>query len=105
AEMFRDTVFLADSSLLIELLAVGCPGHAFAKQVLEQLKRLGSTVATTRALTHEVAEHAEWASNHVDPTSAAPDVTTFIAASVRAGTGSNEFLTGFLEQVYDGGSP
>jgi SIR2-like domain len=105
AEMFRDTVFLADSSLLIELLAEGCPGHLFAKQVLEQLKGLGSTVATTRALTHEVAEHAQWASKHVDPASGAPDVTTFMAASGRAGGGSNEFLTGFLEQVYIGAVP
>jgi hypothetical protein len=105
AEMFRDTVFLADSSFLIELLAVGCPGHPFAKQVLEQLKRLGSNVATTRALTLEVAEHAQWASNQVDPVSGAPDVTTFMAASGRAGAGSNEFLTGFLEQVYLGAVP
>jgi len=105
AEMFRDTVFIADSSLLIELLANGCPGHVFAKQVLEQLKRLGSSLATTRALTHEVAEHAQWAANQVDPTSGAPDVTTFMAASGRAGSGSNEFLTGFLEQVYRGAIP
>jgi hypothetical protein len=105
AEMFRDTVFIADSSFLIELLAVGSPGHPFALQVFQQMQRLGSTVATTRALTVEVAEHAQWAWDHVDPDSGAPDVTTFMAASGRAGAGTNEFLNGFLEQIYLGAIP
>jgi hypothetical protein len=105
AAMFRDTVFLADSSFLIELLAVGCPGNVFARLVLDQLKRLGSTVVTTRALTVEVAEHAQWAWNHVDPDTGAPDVTTFMAASGRAGVDANDFLNGFLEQLYVGAVP
>lgn len=100
---FADTLFLVDSSTLIPLVAPGSVGHEAAQSLLSRLQKMGSIVRTTSLLAEEVAEHARWALGKVDREGRI-NSETIMAATGRAGEGTNAFLEGFLAQLDAGGT-
>jgi hypothetical protein len=99
AQELSKTLFLLDSSTLIPLLARSSVGHNSARLLLHQLRTAGSAVASTYYLATEVAEHARWAVEHVGGSAVplTPDVLAVVMGL--AGSRSNAFLEGFLEEV------
>lgn len=95
------TLFLIDSSTLIPLLGRSSVGYYSARLLLDRLAAAQSAVATTQLLAIEVAEHARWAKEHIDSNTVRPS-GTLAAATGRAGSRSNVFLEGFLEEVSRG---
>lgn len=93
------TLFLIDSSTMIPLLARSSIGYHLACLLLQQLGAAGSMVATTQLLATEVAEHARWAVSHVAQGTTPLTPGTLSASTGRAGSRSNAFLEGFLEEV------
>lgn len=98
------TLFLIDASTLIPFLGRSSVGHYSARLLLERIKAAAASSATTQFLAIEVAEHARWAKQHVlgEGTPLTPE--TLMAATGRAGSGSNVFLEGFFEEVSRGES-
>ena len=90
------TLFLIDSTTLIPLLARSSEAHSAANLLIDQLKAVGSTVATTSLLLLEVTEHAQWALSHVESNNGLLTTGTFVTATGRAGSRSNAFLEGAL---------
>lgn len=99
------TLFLIDSSTLIPLLARSSVGYPSARLLLDRLEATRSAVATTDYLTLEVAEHARWAISHLGSNTALFAPRTIAMATGRAGSRSNAFLEGFLEEINRGGTP
>lgn len=98
----QDTAFLVDSSTLISFLARSCIGHDSAQLLIQCLSELNATVATTKLLLEEVAEHAGYAIERVESGSGHPNPATLRSATGRSGEGSNDFLDGFLVEVSRG---
>jgi hypothetical protein len=93
----QDSLFLIDASTLIPWLAVGSKGNAAAKSLVARLQEAGATMATTRPLSEEVAEHARWAQKTVSGDGPVQSLGVFEAATGRAGIKTNAFLQGYLE--------
>ncbi len=97
------TLFLLDSTTLIPLLARSSAGHRSARLLIDKLRLLGATVATTTMLVEEAAEHANWPIlASVVSEQGSITVETAKAAAGRAGFRSNTFLDGFLVDASEG---
>lgn len=59
--ILNKTVLIADSSLLIPLLARNCDGHSFATRMVSLAHHRGCQLVTTDLLLEETVEHASWA--------------------------------------------
>lgn len=99
-----ESLFLVDSSTLIPYFAEGSRGHRPARLLLDKLRDLGATVATTRLLAVEVAEHVRWALSHFDPSTGAANVSTVQAAYGYGAGRDNAFLHGYIEGIEGGTS-
>ena len=99
------TLFLIDSSTLIPLLGRSNAGYYPAQLLLDHLNAVKSAVATTQMLSVEVAEHARWGITHTKQDNSFYKPETLILTTGRAGTRSNVFFEGFLEEVNQGTIP
>ncbi|MGD0351641.1 MAG: SIR2 family protein [Verrucomicrobiota bacterium] len=60
-DIFRHTVWLCDSSVLLPLMAVGSSNHVYAVDLFKRLNSLGATIYTTDKLLQETWQHLEYA--------------------------------------------
>ena len=96
-EDVRRTAFVVDSNTLIPFLSVGSGEHAAAQLLMDQLKDLGSMAVTTTAMSKEVARHANWAIDRVDP-DGVPAERALMASVGASGERGNQFLDGFIAE-------
>lgn len=99
------TLFLIDSSTLIPLLGRSSTGYHSARFLLNRLRAVGSSIATTQMLVEEAAEHARWAINYTRQDSSFLTPETLIRTIGRAGSQNNVFFEGFIEEVSQGTIP
>jgi hypothetical protein len=98
----RDTLFLVDSTTIIPFLAISSIGNNSARKLIDGLKSMNSSIATTDLLAEEAAEHARYALKKVGSGQGRPTVETLKALTGRAGERSNAFLEGFVVEVVKG---
>lgn len=96
------TLFLIDSSTLIPFLGRSSVGHYSARLLLDKVSKAGAAAATTKFFSIEVAEHARWAKQHIGAEATPLTTRSLITATGRAGSSSNVFVEGFLEEVNGG---
>jgi len=96
------TLFLLDSTTLIPLLGRSSAGHGAAKQLIDQIRRVGAAVATTKLLALEVAEHARWALKELGETRTLGTLQALAAATGRAGARENVFIDGCVAEAAAG---
>jgi len=99
--LFCDTGWFIDSSVLIPLLAVGCNNHEYAIDLFRRLTDLNATLFTTEKLFVEVWRHLEWALDFVKSNSI--ESPEFLAAAMSAGGyKQNLFLDGYIRLAAEG---
>jgi hypothetical protein len=98
---FMNTVFVLDSSLLIQYFANGSVGHDVATQLLGKLRDLDATLCTTTLLAGEVHLHLKWASSHVGA-DGQPNLQTLRTAMGLDGLRQNAFIDGYLASPVTG---
>lgn len=100
-DLFQNTAWLFDSSVLLPLVAVGCHNHDYAVDLFSRLLSLNATSFTTRRLLDEAWDHLSWA---IDFVRSNPfDSARFLAAAiVSGGFKQNLFIDGFVRLSAEG---
>ncbi|MCJ7543603.1 MAG: hypothetical protein MUP47_03390, partial [Phycisphaerae bacterium] len=99
--LFTDTGWFVDSSVLLPLLAVGCHNHQYAVDLFGRLANLKAKLFTTERLLREVWRHLEWALAFVKSRSI--ESPEFLAAAmVAGGYKQNLFLDGYIRLAAEG---
>lgn len=62
----RNTLFLVDSTTMIPFLAISSIGNNSARRLINRLKAMDSSIATTDLLAQETAEHARYALKKIE---------------------------------------
>ncbi len=101
AEIFRRTLWLCDSNVLLPLVAIGCYNHAYAKDLFSGLAHNEALLFTTEKLLQEVWDHLQWASRFIRNNSR-QSLEFLRAASVRGTYKQNLFLDGFIRLSAEG---
>ena len=100
-EIFRKTLWLCDSSVLLPLVASGCHNHEFANSLFRMLADKEALVCTTPRLLQEVWEHLQWAVRFSARYSS--DSLQYLrAALVKGDYKQNLFLDGFIRLSAEG---
>ena len=100
-EIFRSTLWLCDSSVLLPLVAVGCHNHDYATSLFRMLEENEAVVCTTSRLLQEVWEHFQWAIRFVENNSS--DSLEYLrAALVQGNYKQNLFLDGYIRLSAEG---
>jgi len=99
--LFKETAWLCDSSVLLPLVAVGCHNHDAASALFGRLRTLGASTFTTDRLLQETWEHLMWAINFVR-TESVESNTFLAAATVKGHYKQNLFLDGFIRLSAEG---
>lgn len=97
-----NTLFLLDSSTLIPYIARSSMGNSASILLMNRIRAVGSVLATTTLLAHEVTEHAQWAVARAVSDSGYLTTDALQAATGRAGDRSNAFMEGFVREKSDG---
>ena len=94
-ELFRQTGWLCDSSIILPALAIGSNNHPYATDLFRRLTVLGAPVHTTSHLIQEVWEHLSWAIRMVSTyDTLSPDFMD--VALLHGRYKQNLFLDGFI---------
>jgi len=94
-DIFRRTLWLCDSSVLLPLPAVGCHNHEYATALFESLLYEKAILCTTPKLLREVSDHLDWAIRFSEENRS--DSIPFIrAALVQGNFKQNLFLDGYI---------
>ena len=100
-QVFEQTLWLTDSSVLIPLLASGCYNHEYATELLAMLKRANARIFTTSNLLQEAWEHFHWAVGFVK--NSGVDTPEFLkVALVKGSYKQNLFIDGYIRLAADG---
>jgi hypothetical protein len=100
-DIFQNTLWLCDSSVILPLIAVGCHNHDYAVELFEALADAKALLHMTRKLLQEAWEHFCWAVRFMKTTGA--ESPEFIrAALVRGSYKQNLFLDGYIRLSADG---
>jgi hypothetical protein len=100
-DLFENTCWFLDSSVLIPLLAVGSHNHAYAKDLFKRLDAVNAMLFTTVKLLQEVWKHLDWAVTFVKNQSI--ESPEFLAAArVQEGYKQNLFIDGYIRMSADG---
>ncbi len=100
--LFENTAWICDSSILIPLIAKGCQNHEYIIDLFSRLKELKSNNFATELLLQEAYEHLTWAINFVDRFTI--DSLEFLrAALVKRWYKQNLFFDGFIRTAADTG--
>lgn len=100
-DIFQNTIWLCDSSIVLPYIAVGCYNHNYSNELFNTLVEKKAFLFTTPKLLQEVWEHFDWALNFIKNTNA--ESPEFInAALVKGGYKQNLFLDGFIRLSADG---
>jgi len=99
--LFADTCWFLDSSVLIPLLAVGSHNHEYAKDLFQRLEDVNARLFTTVKLLQEVWKHLDWAVAFVKNQSI--ESPEFLAAArIKEGYKQNLFIDGYIRLAADG---
>ena len=100
-DIFKKTLWICDSSVLIPLIAVGCHNHDYAVELFQALADEIALAYTTPNLLKEAWKHFEWALNFIKKTDvASPEFLR--AALVKGSYKQNLFLDGYIRLGADG---
>lgn len=100
-DIFRKTLWLCDSSVLLPLVAAGCHNHEYAVDLFNTLAQEDAVLCTTPNLLQEVRDHFDWALRFVKRNRT--DSIDFLrAALVNGSYKQNLFLDGYIRLCADG---
>jgi len=94
-DVFRRTLWLIDSNVLLALLAQGCFQYEYAKDLFGSLLDLHAHVFTTEKLAREAFVHLVWARANT-PLNAALNSAFLATALVKGSVTQNLFIDGFI---------
>ena len=99
--IFRKTLWLCDSSVILRAVAVGCNEHDFSCELFRVLKEEDALLWTTTKLLQEAWEHLDWALRFIQEHGT--DSTRFLRAAILNGSyEQNLFFDGFIRLRADG---
>lgn len=93
-DIFRETSWLLDASVILQYLAVGCAGYDYAQSLFNVLIDSGSTLYITDKLLREVQRHFIWAKKLVHEYGV--DAPEFRDAALAKGYKQNLFIDGYI---------
>ena len=100
-DIFRKTLWLCDSSVMLPLVAIGCHNHDYAINLFDTLAAQEALVCTTPKLLQEVWEHFCWAVHFVENNSS--DSLEYLRAALVEGSyRQNLFLDGYIRLSAEG---
>ena len=100
-QVFRKTLWLCDSSVILPLIAVGCHNHEYAVEFFQMLRDEKALLYTTPKLLQESWEHFNWALRFVE-THGSDSLEFLRAALVRGSYKQNLFLDGYIRLRAEG---
>ena len=100
-DVFRNTLWLCDSSVLLPLVALGCHNHEYADSLFSMLAEKEALVCTTPRLLQEVWEHFQWAVRFAERY-ASDSLEYLRAALVKGDYKQNLFLDGYIRLSAEG---
>ena len=100
-DIFQETLWFCDSSVILPLVAIGCHNHEYAVALFQTLTDAKALLRTTPNLLQEAWEHFDWALRFMEATGAeSPEFLR--AALVRGSYTQNLFLDGYIRLGADG---
>lgn len=99
--IFRKTLWLCDSSVLLPLIASGCHNNDYAVKLFQMLADETALLCTTPKLLQEAWEHFQWALNHMEKTGT-ESLELLYATLVKGSYKQNLFLDGYIRLCADG---
>lgn len=96
ADIFKRTLWVIDSNVLLALLAQGCFQYDYAKDLYGCLRELHAQLFTTEKLAREAFEHLSWARANT-PLNAAMNSAFLATALVKGSVTQNLFVDGFIQ--------
>ena len=99
--IFRRTLWICDSSVILPWIAKGCYNHQYARELFRLLTEEHALLCTTPRLLQEAWEHLEWARLFVERFGV-NSLEFLRAASVKGSYKQNLFLDGFIRLRADG---
>ena len=94
-DVFRKTLWLCDSSVMLPLVATGCHNHDYAVNLFHMLGKQKALICTTPRLLQEIWEHLNWAIRFVENTPS--DTLEYLRAALVEGSyKQNLFLDGYI---------
>ena len=100
-EIFRKTLWICDSSVILPWIAKGCHNHDYASELFRMLAEEQALLCTTPRLLQEVWEHLNWAISLMRQ-SRSPSLGLLRAASVKGTYKQNLFIDGFIRLSSEG---
>lgn len=100
-EVFDNTAWIFDSSVLLPLIAYGSHNHEYAKDLFSQLKSLNSTIYTSNKLLRETWDHLFWAIQFMK-THRVDSPEFLMAALLKGGYKQNLFIDGYIRLSAEG---
>jgi hypothetical protein len=100
-DIFKRTLWLCDSSVILPLVADGCHNHDYAVELFQTLAAANALLYTTPKLLQEAWEHFDWALRFMKTTGA--ESQEFLrAALVKGSYKQNLFIDGYIRLSADG---
>lgn len=100
-DIFQETLWLCDSSVLLPLVAIGCHNHEYSVSLFESLKKVQATLYTTRKLLQEAWEHFKWAVDFVKE-NGVTSIEFLQVALVKTSYKQNLFIDGYIRLSAEG---
>jgi hypothetical protein len=100
-ELFEDTFWICDSSVLLPLCARGALDHEFAQDLFSRFAERGVAIYTTERLLGEAWRHLEWAIEFVEE-NGIESIEFLAAALTKDGYGQNLFIDGYIRLAAGG---
>jgi len=100
-DMFKNTVWLCDSSVILPLMAEGSSSHAYAVDLFKRLNAVGARIYTTDKLLEETWQHLDYAVHACQ--NASFQSSKFLAAAIgKDRQRLNLFVDGFIRMSAEG---
>lgn len=100
-DLFLDTCWFLDSSVILPMLAKGCHAHEYARDLFARLSAVKASLYTTQMLLGEAWYHLKWAKDFVNANPV--DSPEFLlAAMARENYKHNLFIDGYVRTCADG---
>lgn len=100
-QIFENTVWICDASVLLPLVAIGCHNFDYATALFHMLTNARAVLYTTPKLLQEAWEHLKWAVNFVR--NSGVESSEFLSAAlVKDGYKQNLFLDGYIRLSAEG---
>jgi len=101
-DIFKRTLWLCDSNVLLPLAAAGCHNHDYAVELFRTLKESEAVLYTTPNLLQEAWEHFDWALNFMKHTGGAESPEFLRTVLLKGSSKQNLFLDGYIRLSADG---